>query len=384
MIMIGCQKDKFSLSDDITYLNAAYMSPQLKTVEEAGISALKKKNQPYEITANDFFANRKLLKQKFSELLNSGSPEQIAIIPSASYGIANAAHNISLRPGEEILMVAEQFPSHVYSWKRLAETDGGVVRVVHPPDTFERRGEKWNEALLNAITDKTAVVAIPHVHWADGTLFDLKAIRRKSREHGALMIVDGTQSVGALPFSIREFEPDVLVCAGYKWLLGPYSLGLAYYGESFNDGIPIEENWINRLNSEDFKGLTSYQEAFQPGAERFSVGESSNFNHIPMLLEALKQLLQWQPQMIQQYCHNISEKAIQTIKDSGYFIEEDAFRAKHLFGIYLRPGQELQSIKTRLENNKIFVSYRGDAIRVSPHLYNTASDFEQLAYCFKD
>ncbi|MBT8321783.1 MAG: aminotransferase class V-fold PLP-dependent enzyme [Eudoraea sp.] len=382
--MIRCQKDKFSLSDDVTYLNAAYMTPQLKAVEQVGIEALRKKNQPYRITADDFFANRNLIKQKFAELISLRSPEQIAIIPSASYGIANAARNITLKQDEEILMVAEQFPSHVYSWKRLAESYGGVLRTVNPPDTFEHRGEKWNEAILNHITDKTAVVALPHVHWADGTLFDLKAIRKKSREHGALMIIDGTQSVGALPFSIRELQPDVLICAGYKWLLGPYSLGLAYYGDSFNEGIPIEENWINRLNSEDFKGLTAYQDAFQPGAERYSVGESSNFNHLPMLLEALEQLLVWKPQMIQQYCHDISAKAIQTIKESGCFIEEDAFRAKHLFGIYLQPGQEIQRIKARLDRKNIYVSYRGEAIRVSPHLYNTPSDFEQLARCFQD
>lgn len=382
--MIACQKNKFSLPDGVTYLNAAYMSPQLKTVEETGIAALRKKNEPYKITADDFFVNKNQLKQKFAQLIDLQTSEQLAIIPSVSYGIANAARNISLKQGEEILMVAEQFPSHVYSWKRLADSYGGLLSIVGPPDTFEQRGEKWNESILNHITDKTAVVALPHVHWADGTLFDLKAIRKKSRKHGALMIIDGTQSVGALPFSIKELQPDALICAGYKWLLGPYSLGLAYYGESFNNGIPIEENWINRLNSEDFKGLTAYQESFQPGAERYSVGESSNFNHIPMLLKALEQLLEWQPEIIQQYCREISANAIGSIRDSGYFIEEDAYRASHLFGIYLHRGQKLESIKKQMEHKNIYVSYRGEAIRVSPHLYNTASDFEKLAGCFQD
>ncbi|MCX2718834.1 aminotransferase class V-fold PLP-dependent enzyme [Lentiprolixibacter aurantiacus] len=382
--MIECQKDKFSLPDGITYLNAAYMSPQLKSVEEAGITALRKKNQPYKISADDFFANRNLLKKKFAGLIALESPQQIAIVPSASYGIANAARNISLKEGEEIVMVAEQFPSHVYSWKRLADSKGGVLRTVTPPDTFENRGEKWNESILEQITDKTAVVALPHVHWADGTLFDLKAIRKKSREHGALLVVDGTQSVGALPFSIKELKPDALICAGYKWLLGPYSLGLAYYSESFNEGIPIEENWINRLNSEDFKGLTAYQEKFQPGAERYSVGESSNFNHIPMLLKAVEELLLWKPENIQHYCQHISAKAVSSIREAGYFIEEDAYRAKHLFGIYLRPEHDLESIKSRMESRNIYVSYRGEAIRVSPHLYNTTADFERLASCFQD
>ena len=138
MNMINCQKDKFSLQDEVTYLNAAYMSPQLKSVEEAGITALRRKNIPYTITADDFFVHKTKLKQKFAELITLASPQQLAIIPSASYGIANAARNISLRKGEEILMVAEQFPSHVYSWKRLADDHGAVLRTVDPPDTFEQ------------------------------------------------------------------------------------------------------------------------------------------------------------------------------------------------------------------------------------------------------
>ncbi len=380
--MISCQKEKFSLPEDVSYLNGAYMSPQLKSVEQVGIEALRRKNKPYTITTEDFFENRRSLKARFAQLIDLDSPEQLAIIPSASYGLANAARNISIKPGEEILMVAEQFPSHVYSWKRLADTHNGILRTVYPPDSFDNRGEKWNASILDQISDKTAVVALPHVHWADGTLYDLKSIRKKSREHGALLIIDGTQSVGALPFSIKDLEPDVLVCAGYKWLLGPYSLGLAYYSTAFNKGIPIEENWINRRNSEDFKGLTEYQEAFQPGAERYTVGESSNFNHVPMLLNAIEQLLEWTPEAIQAYCADISADAIQKLRALDYFIEEDRYRANHLFGIYLRQEHDLQAIKKRMDEQKVYVSYRGDAIRVSAHLYNTASDFRKLTHCF--
>ncbi|MBT8312672.1 MAG: aminotransferase, partial [Flavobacteriaceae bacterium] len=106
--MISCQKDKFSLPEDVSYLNGAYMSPQLKSVERVGIEALRKKNQPYLITTEDFFEHRRSLKEKYARLISLDDPEQIAIIPSASYGLANAARNISLKPGQEILMVAEQ------------------------------------------------------------------------------------------------------------------------------------------------------------------------------------------------------------------------------------------------------------------------------------
>ena len=380
--MITCQKEKFSLPGDVSYLNGAYMSPQLRSVERVGIEALKRKNQPYTITTTDFFENRSLLKERFGKLIHLDAPEQLALIPSASYGLANAARNIKIRAGQEILMVAEQFPSNVYAWKRLADENGATLRTIHPPATFQNRGEKWNEELLNQITERTAVVTLPHVHWADGTLFLLKAIRKKTRKVGALMIIDGTQSVGALPFSVKELDPDALICAGYKWLLGPYALGLAYYGNYFNNGVPIEENWINRLHSENFKGLTEYQEAFQPGAERYSVGESSNFILVPMLLKAIEQLLEWTPKAIQDYCGEIAAPSISKIRELGFYIEEDAYRASHLFGIYLRKGHNLNAIKAEMEKRQVYVSYRGDAVRVSAHLYNTPEDFQKLLACF--
>ena len=116
----------------------------------------------------------------------------------------------------------------------------------------------------------------------DGTLFDLKSIREKTNEHHALLIIDGTQSVGAFPFSIEETQPDALICATYKWLLGPYSLGFAYFGSYFDNGSPIEESWLNRKNSEDFSELTNYNDDYKDGANRYCMGESANFTSVPM------------------------------------------------------------------------------------------------------
>jgi selenocysteine lyase/cysteine desulfurase len=107
-----------------------------------------------------------------------------------------------------------------------------------------QRGSVWNEKILSAIDNNTRAVALGNVHWADGTLFQLEEIRKRTRDVGALLIVDGTQSVGVMPFDVKKIQPDALVCAGYKWLLGPYSIGLAYYSEYFDEGTPIEESWL--------------------------------------------------------------------------------------------------------------------------------------------
>jgi selenocysteine lyase/cysteine desulfurase len=255
---------------------------------------------------------------------------------------------------------------------------GAKIKVIAPPNELVNRGKVWNERLLDAIDHNTKLVALGNVHWADGTLFNLKEIRKRTKEVGALLIIDGTQSVGALPFDVKEIQPDAVICAGYKWLMGPYSLGLAYYGEYFDQGKPVEENWINRLHSENFAGLVNYETNYQPGALRYEVGEHSNFILLPMLLEAVKQINQWKPKAIQQYCASITRKPISILQESGYWVEDEKFRGHHLFGVRLPASAQADKIKKALQKNKISVSFRGDAIRVSPNIYNSEADLMKL------
>lgn len=381
--MLTVQKDKFKLSEEVTYLNTAYMAPLLRESERIGIEALSKKCTPYEYTGADFFEPTKKIKQLFAQLIDTPNPQDIAIIPSVSYGIATVANNIDLKAGDEILVIGEQFPSNIYSWKKIAQTADAVIKIVTAPNPTESRGKVWNESILDAINDQTALIAMPHTHWADGTQFDLKTIRQKLDQHNALLIIDGTQSIGALPFSVNEINPDALICAGYKWLFGAYGLGLAYYGPYFNNGNPIEENWINRLDSNNFAALVNYQEKYEPGAQRYCMGEMSNFNLLPILTSAIEQLIEWKPENIQEYCHQITKSAIHELRDLGCFIEEDAYRSKHLFGVKLPTSIDIEKLKVEFEKSKIYVSFRGEYIRVSTHLFNTKEDLARLVECFK-
>lgn len=380
---MNSQKDKFKIPEEVSYLNTAYMSPLLKSVEQVGFESVSKKCLPYEITGNDFFEPVEKLKTLFAKLIQAPNPESIAIIPSASYGLASAANNIKLNPSDEVLVVEDQFPSNIYTWKCLVKKYGAKLKVIKSSETIIDRGKLWNQNILDAITSKTAVVAIPQVHWADGTLFDLKKIREKSNQHNALLIIDGTQSVGAMPFSIKEIQPDAVVCASYKWLLGPYSIGVAYYGEKFNSGEPIEENWINRLNSEDFAGLVNYQNTYKEKANRYSVGEVSNFILVPMAIKALEQIIEWGTENIQSYCHNISENAIIKLIELDCFVEQNEYRGSHLFGIKLSDHINADILKQEFTKNNVYVSFRGNYIRIASHLFNTTQDFDKLVNCFE-
>ena len=376
-----CQREKFNLQRKYAYLNCAYMSPLLKKVENAGIKGIKKKRKPFHLTTTDFFQETETVRLLFSELTDNKDPHRVVIVPSVSYGMANVVNNLPFDSGK-IILVEEQFPSNVYPWMSLNQ-ELFKLNIVSAPDSSKRASD-WNAKIIDAIDEETRVVSIGHVHWSDGTLFDLLKIRKRLDEVGGLLIIDGTQSIGAYPFSLQKIRPDAVICGAYKWLMGPYSIGLAYYGKAFDHGRPIEENWINRKNSDDFAGLVNYQEEYQPGALRYEVGEHSNFILIPMLHEALKQLLRWSPDCIQTYCSDLMKEAIPEITEWGYQIEDERWRASHLFGV--RPVQPslLPDLKKSFEKHRVSVSFRGDAIRVSPNVYNDEMDVRKLLKALKE
>ena len=380
---MNCQRDKFKLSRKTAYINCANMGPLMKKVVNAGKKGIVRKCQPNKITGEDYFSETNTLKILFSKLINNPDPQRIASIPSASYGIATVANNIDLKKGEKIVVTQAQFPSNIYAWMHLCENTGGKLEIVESPQTEVRRGEKWNEEIVKAIDSNTRVVSIGNVHWSDGTLFDLKAIRQKCDEVGSLLIIDGTQSVGALPFDVQVIRPDALIVAAYKWLLGPYSVGLAYYGEAFDGGDPIEYSWITRKDSDKFSHLVNYQKEFQPGSLRYDMGEKSNFILNPMLVTSLKQVISWGPENIQAYCRNLIDKPVQQIRDFGYYVEEEELRSSHIFGIKI-PNGKLEAIQKSLKANRVSVSFRGEFVRVSPHLYNDRKDMGKLVRSFQN
>lgn len=379
---LSCQRDAFSLPADVHYLNCAYMSPLPQVVEEAGVKGMLRKRNPALLQPDDFFQESEEVRDLFAGLINAPESSSIAILPSVSYGIGVAAQNTTVESGQNIVLLHEQFPGNVYGWRRLAWENGAEIRMVRPRDGRDR-GRIWNERILEAIDSATGVVALAPVHWTDGTVFDLAAIGAKAREVGAALVVDGTQSIGALPFDVQALRPDALIVASYKWLLGPYSIGVGYFGPRYLDGLPLEETWIAREGSEDFKGLVDYRDGYQPGAVRFDVGERSNFILVPMLVAALRLLHEWRPERIQAYVRGLTRELLDEVRELGYRVEDDLYRTGHLFGIRMPEGLDLDQVKGALDAENVSVSLRGSALRVAPHLFNDGEDMAALLRALK-
>jgi len=369
--VIANQRALFEIPTDVAYFNCAYMGPLPKASREAGERGTAVKARPWLLTPNDFFADSETARGLFAGLIGARG-EDIAIVPAASYGIAVAAANIPIPAGKRAVILADQFPSNVYAWRERALADGGeVVTVARPTD------DDWTAAVLAALDDRVAVVALPHCHWTDGGLLDLVVIGEKARAVGAALVLDATQSLGAMPLDVAKVRPDYLVAATYKWLLGPYAFGFLYVAPHRQDGRPLEHGWITRGGAEDFSGLVAYRDDFQPGARRFDMGERANFAATPVAIESLKLITAWGIGNVQATLGARTADIAARAAKLGLSSAPPERRAGHFLGLRF-PGGVPADLPAKLAAERIFVSVRGPAMRVTPHLYNTDADVDRL------
>ncbi len=368
--MLGSQRHLFDIPDEVAYLNCSYLAPQLRSVTAAGREAVAGKEHPWELLAADFFTGSEQLRALAARVAGTDG-DALAFVPSVSYGVGVAVANLPLQ-GRDVLVLEEEFPSDVYPW--LAATDQAGTKLI----TVARpRDHDWTAAILEHLDERVAVVAVPHCHWTDGSRVDLEAVGRRAREVGAGLVVDATQSLGALPLDLAAVQPDFLVAAGYKWLLGPYSLGYLYAAPQHREGVPLESNWINRENSQDFARLVDYRAGYQPGARRYDVGERSNFTLVPMAHAALSQLLEWGIDEVAETTARLTTHLAEGAAELGLHVAPRERRGPHMMGLRFPAGVP-QGLPERLAAERIYVSVRSDSVRVSPHVYNTTEDCDRL------
>ncbi len=376
--LLPSQRHLFDIPDDVAYLNCAYQSPLMNSVVAAGEGAVRQKRYPWEITPPDFFTLPNRGRELFARIIGANA-DDIAIIPSVSYGMAIAALNIDVAAGQEILVLDEQFPSNVYPWREKAGESGArLVTVPRPASASgENSLEPWTDVVLAAIGPQTAIVALPHCHWTDGSLIDLVAVGKKVRREGAALVLDVTQSAGVLPIDVKQVQPDFLVAVTYKWLMGPYSLGFAYIAPQWRDGQGVEQTWGGRKGAEDFTRLVDYQDEWAPGVPRMDMGARSQMQLMPMALAAMEQILAWG---VERIAATLAEKtrdiALRTTEIGLESVPEEQ-RAGHFISLKF-PGGVPAPLLDRLFEQKIFVSARGDNMRVTPYLYNSAYDIDRL------
>ncbi len=369
--MIPSQRHLFDIPRDVAYLNCAYMSPLMHNVI-AGIDlGARMKATPWTLTIPDFYDAVDRARALFAGIVNA-DPAGIAMVPSASYGIESAVRNLPIGPGRTVVMLADQFPSHVYPWRRAVREQGGEIVAVSIP-----KGQPATAAVIAAIDERCAVAALPNVLWTNGALVDLVAVRARCDAVGAALVLDLTQSAGAMVTDFAAIRPDFAVVAGYKWMMCPYATGFLYVAPQHRDGEPLEQGWITRKDSRDFAGLVAYTDEYEPGAIRFDMGERANFALMPGVVAALEQITAWGVPQIEATLGARNAALSVRLSDLGLTPTPDSARGPHFLGAALPEGAPKDLI-ARLAAQSVFVSERGGSLRITPHLWNDETDCDRL------
>jgi selenocysteine lyase/cysteine desulfurase len=379
MKTIPSQRHLFDIPDDIAYFNCSYYSPQLNESRNRLLSGVNEKSKPWERTPSSFFEDAEVIRHLSSEIFG-GDTDGYAISPAASYGLSTAARAIEpqLNKKDQILLIAEEFPSNVLPWRRVAmETGSDIITVPTPND-----GD-WTQAILNQLNKKIKVVTISSCHWTNGAKIDLATIGKACRDTGCIFVVDATQSLGAMSLTIEEVKPDFLVASGYKWLLCPYGFSLLYISEQWRNSRPLEETWLARDHAEDFAGLVNYSDKYMNGSRRFDVGEKCTPTILPGAIAALEQIKHWGVQPISDSLSTMNNGIASHLVQIGFQLPDDTQRCPHMFGAKI-PDAYTGNLVSELRERNIFISQRGKSIRFAPHLHITDNDINHLLETMDD
>jgi len=372
MSTIPSQRHLFEIPDAITYVNCASNSPQLKASTARLLEAARAKRHPWQRTPASYFDDAETIRGLASELFG-GDRDGYAIVPAASYGLSTAARAIAprLAPGDSVLLIAEEFPSSVLTWRRTVRETGATLVTVPIGDDGS-----WTRAVLDRIDRTVKVVSISTCHWTNGALIDLPPIAKACRDVGGILVVDATQTLGAMPFPLADVDPDFVVAAGYKWLLFPYGVGLLYVSGRWRDARPLEETWQARQNAEDFASLVDCSDTYMPGARRFDVGEKGTAL-LPGAIAALEQLRSWGIGNIADTLAAVNSRIAAHLEGLGCEVPDAAARCPHMFGARLDNGDAAR-VLGELKARNVYISRRGASLRFAPHLHLTGHDLDNL------
>lgn len=360
------------MPDDVAYLNCATISPGFKSLKSAGDLGIDRKLHPWRHNIKDIFTGAETLRTLAAELIHS-STDDIAIVPSTSYAMSLAALNLPAKAGQNlanqnIVLIAEDFPSNIYPWRAWAQKNNVAIRTVEIPSDHD-----WTKAVLNQIDANTIMVNVPQGHWVDGGFFNLEAIGEKTRSVGAAFILDLTQSLGAVPFDVQKIRPDFMVASTYKWLFGPFPMGILYVAPQYQGGEPLEYSWITRDGAEDLSRLVDYTDVYQKGARRFDMGGRHHTMLMPYLNEALRQVLAWGVENIAQTVQVLTNQIQERAVSLGFKVCDPSLRVANIIGLRFPDGIP-KGLMDEFIRHQVYVSVRGDAIRVAPHVFNNERD----------
>ena len=368
-------KDEWYPIEDATYLNFAAHAAIPRVALNAVEASVAAKRRPHIVDDQSFFSVARSLRKTLATLIGA-SQDDIALTTGAGAGLATIAYALKWSAGDEVIIAGGEFPAHYATWKPMEAREGIRVQITHPQDQFIQSGD-----LIAAMTPRTRVISVSHVRFDDGSILDASSLAAACKSNGTLLVLDVSQSCGAVPMDVRSLGADFIVCAGYKYLLSPWGTGFLWAKPENADLLrPGPYNWLSQ-DVESFARLNYVDPRPARTLSRWDAAEASsiyNFN-LTVMDASLKFVLNATPALIHDHNQSLINYFFERLPD-GYRLASPR-QASHrgVFGcIEIGSRSDTESLYQALRDEQFVVALREGKIRVAPHLLNSIHDMDRL------
>lgn len=353
--------DEFEQAPGLCYLNHAAIAPWPRRTAEA-VARFAQDN--VRLGAHEYpawLATERRLRERLTRLLNAPTIGDIALVGNTSQALSLVAFGLDWRPGDQVVISDEEFPSNRVVWQALADRGVEVVEAslaVADPEA----------ALIAACGPRTRLLSVSAVQFASGLRLDLARLGAACRQRGVLFCVDAIQQVGALPFDVQHYQCDFAMADGHKWMLGPEGLGVFYCRSELRRQLTLHAyGWHMLEHLGDFE-----RRQWQPArsARRFECGSPNMLG--ACALEASLSLLEdvGMTVVAEQLAQRIEQlyRGLTAIPGAQLHSPGDPSRRAGIVSFSL-DGHANADIYRALSNNGVICAVRGPGVRFSPHFY---------------
>jgi cysteine desulfurase/selenocysteine lyase len=362
---------EFELDEGLIYLNHAAVAPWPRRTADAVKTFADENAATGARNYGVWVETEQALKAQLRRLINAASVGEIALLKNTSEALSVVAYGLSWRPGDNVVITDQEFPSNRIVWESLAkygvETRAAALAGESPPE----------HAILSRVDERTRLVSVSSVQYATGLRLDLQRLGTACRERGVLFCVDAIQSLGAADFDVQACRADFVMADGHKWLLGPEGLALFYCRAAVMDQLePRQYGWHMVEEHGDYDNP-----AWRPAssARRFECG-SPNMLGIHALHASLRLLLETGLPAIEKRVTENSRHLIDYLGARGntFRLLTPVEPGRYAGIVTFRPREEaVEKLYERLRKANVICALRGGGIRFSPHFYTPREQLER-------
>jgi cysteine desulfurase/selenocysteine lyase len=309
------------------------------------------------------------LRRQAAHLIGA-SPEEIALVHNTTEGVNLVAEGFPWQPGDNIVTLADEFPTNQYPWMNLAERGVQTRRV--PTDD----GALDLDRLADACDHRTRIVSVSWVGYSSGWRNDLERIAAIAHDRGALLFLDAIQALGVFELDVRRTPVDFLAADGHKWLLGIEGAGIFYIRrEHLRRLRPVGVGWNSVVRCHDFQHI---ELTLKDTAERYEGGSQCTAGLIA-LAASLELLMGYGAEALGRRILEVTEQACRGLREIGAVLRSDRSpqRASGIVAFEL-PGRDPLALKKHCLQRNVVLSCRAGRLRISPHAYNNEQDVQRL------